>query len=138
MNRPSHSIRNTRAAAGVLAFLLIAGCRGTSARSNQSFDEIRGSVEGKTAQEVVELLGEPDTRQSVFEADERWIWWNYTFLDGNDHPPELRGRVVHLEIVFSSPTRLSEMRRPYSEWRVAEGFGVSFKMPSNANEGVIQ
>ncbi len=115
----------------LIALLVLVSCRATVARSDRSFDEILRLIEGKTAEEIVELLGEPDTRRQVFESDERWIWWNYTFLDGNDHPPELRGHVVHLEVVFRNPAKRSEGRRPYSEWRVAEDFGVDFKMPSD-------
>lgn len=115
---------------GLVALLTLAGCRGPHARSERSFDEIQALVRGKTAAQVLRLLGEPDSRQTVFDADERWIWWNYTFLDGNDHPPEMRGRVVHLEIVFKNPNRSRRDRQPYTEWRIDDAFGVSFQMSS--------
>jgi len=114
----------------VVAVLATAGCGGPKPRSEKSFDEIRKLIEDKTAQDVVGLLGDPDTRQEVFDSDERWIWWNFTFLAGNGYPPELRGRVVHLEIVFRNPSRRFEKRRPYSEWNVADDFGVSFELAS--------
>ena len=120
-------------AAGV-AFLLIlgagaVGCRGPRARSERSFDEIQILARGKTAEQIVQLLGEPDSRQVVFDADERWIWWNYTFLDGRDCPPEMRGRVVHLEILVRNPERTHASRRPYSEWQVDDAFGITYREP---------
>lgn len=115
-----------------LAFLLLGtvGCRGSQARSSRSFDQIQALARGKTAQQILELLGEPDSRQNVFDAGERWIWWNYTFLDGNDCPPEMRGRVVHLEIVVRDPKKVSTERRPYSEWQVDDAFGITYRAPS--------
>lgn len=118
-----------------LGLLLIGlpACRGPQARSNRSFDEIQALARGKTAEEILRLLGEPDSRQTVFDADERWVWWNYTFLDGKDCPPEMRGRVVHLEVVVRSPV-LPEFartdRRPYSEWRVDDAFGITYRTPT--------
>ena len=116
-----------------LAFLLIggAGCRSPHARSTRSFDEIQTLARGKTAQQILQLLGEPDSRQEVFDAGERWIWWNYTFLDGKDCPPEMRGRVVHLEIVVRDPEKVNVDRRPYSEWRVDDAFGITYRAPSS-------
>lgn len=105
------------------------GCRGPHARSERSFDEIQTLARGKTAEQILQLLGEPDSRQVVFDADERWIWWNYTFLDGNDCPPEIRGRVVHLEIVIRNPERSHTSRRPYSEWQVDDAFGITYRAP---------
>jgi ribulose bisphosphate carboxylase small subunit len=123
-----------RTAAASLLFLLVlglgtAGCRGPRARSERSFDEIQRLARGKTAEQVRALLGEPDSRQVVFDGDERWIWWNYTFLDGSDCPPEMRGRVVHLEIVIKNPERTHERRRPYSEWQVDDAFGITYRAP---------
>lgn len=115
---------------GIFSVLLILGCPATASRSESSFDEIRQRIEGKTAAEVTRMLGEPDTRQQIFNADERWIWWNYTFLDGNDYPPELRGAVVHLEIVFKNPAPAHERREPYSDWRIDDALGVHFNLPS--------
>ncbi|HEY2293847.1 MAG TPA: hypothetical protein VGM86_24345 [Thermoanaerobaculia bacterium] len=121
--------------AGVALLLIAAsGCRGPRARSARSFSEIQALVQGKTAEQLLQLLGEPDSRQVVFDADERWIWWNYTFLDGKDCPPEMRGRVVHLEIVVKNPVRNVESarvsRRPYSEWRVDDAFGITYRAPA--------
>ena len=115
-----------------IAFLLIAlsACQGNRARSERSFYEIETLVQGKTAEQVAQLLGEPDSRQKVFDADERWVWWNYTFLDGKDCPPEMRGRVVHLEIVVRNPERAGASGRPYSEWRVDDSFGITYRAPS--------
>jgi len=115
-----------------LALLIgAAGCRSPHARSTHSFDEIQTLARGKTAQQILQLLGEPDSRQEVFDAGERWIWWNYTFLDGKDCPPEMRGRVVHLEIVVRDPEKVNVDRRPYSEWRVDDAFGITYRAPSS-------
>jgi hypothetical protein len=118
------------ALAAVAVLLGGAGCGRLQARSERSFEEIRSLALGKTADKILDLLGEPDSRQTVFDADERWVWWNYTFLDGPDCPPELRGRVVHLEIVFKNPRRSPAVRRPYSEWQVDEAFGITYRPPS--------
>ncbi len=117
-----------------VAFLLFlgagtVGCRGPRARSERSFDEIQALAHGKTADQILHLLGEPDSRQVVLDADERWIWWNYTFLDGNDCPPEMRGRVVHLEILVRNPERTQAGRRPYSEWQVDDILGITYRAP---------
>lgn len=119
-----------------LIFLLVGqvACQGQRPRSERSFDEIDALARGKTAEQILRLLGEPDSRQMVFDTDERWIWWNYTFLDGKDCPPELRGRVVHLEIVFRNPGASEPAqtdRRPYSEWRVDDAFGITYRTPSS-------
>jgi len=113
----------------VLLTIGAAGCRGPRARSDRSFDQIQALARGKNAQQIVQLLGEPDSRQQVFDAGEQWIWWNYTFLDGKDCPPEMRGRVVHLEIVVRDPHRQAAGRRPYSEWLVDDAFGISYQKP---------
>lgn len=120
-----------------LTFLLIslAGCPGPRARSERSFDQIQALARGKSAEQILRLLGEPDSREMLFDADERWIWWNYTFLDGRDCPPEMRGRVVHLEIVIRnplhsmSPGAANAGRRPYSEWQVDDAFGITYRTP---------
>jgi len=115
-----------------LALLLAAGsvgCHGPRARSERSFAQIESLARGKTAAQLLHLLGEPDSRQKVFGADERWIWWNYTFLDGRDFPPELRGHVVHLEIVVKRPAGPVEVRRPYAEWQVDDAFGITYREP---------
>lgn len=123
-------VSKTRISLLSVAFLLLSflACQGPRSRSERSFHEIEILARGKSAAQVLQLLGEPDSRQEVFDADERWIWWNYTFLDGKDFPPELRGRVVHLEIVFKNPRRA--IRRPYSEWRVDDAFGITYRAPS--------
>ncbi len=110
----------------VLAF----ACDKTSARSDRSFDQIRELVAGKSAAEVAALLGEPDTRQSVLVGDERWIWWNYTFLDGEDVPPEVRGQVVHLEITFERSPNPSASGE--SAWRISGPLGVSYSLPARS------
>jgi hypothetical protein len=130
--------RPTILLAGVaLLWIIAAACHGPRAQSDLSFDEIQALVRGKTAEQILQLLGEPDSRQVVFDADERWIWWNYTVLDGKDCPPEMRGHVVHLEIVIKNPDRnfekTSASRRPYSEWRVDDAFGITYRAPSTGS-----
>ena len=95
----------------------------------RSYDEIKTLIDGKTADQVLHLLGEPDSRQVVLDSDERWIWWNFTSLEGNDYPPEIRGGVVHLEILFKNPKPFQQERMPYSEWVIDDVFGVTFKQP---------
>lgn len=112
-----------RARYGVWALALLAGCW-QGARSDKSFDEIHRLIADRDASEVVRLLGEPDSRQPIYGSDERWVWWNYTFLDGSDYPPELRGRVVHLEVVMSRPA-LAAHARP----RVGGRLSVSYQLP---------
>ena len=114
----------------VFAGAIVSGCGEPAARSARSFDEIKRLVDGKTAGQVLHLLGEPDSRQVVLDADERWIWWNFTYLEGRDYPPETRGTVVHLEILFKNPERRQARRRPYSEWPI-DVFGVSFRRPAH-------
>jgi len=119
----------------VLLLITAAGCRSPKARSDRSFSQIQALAQGKTAEQILQLFGKPDSRQVVFDADERWIWWNYTFLDGQDCPPEMRGRVVHLEILVKNPVRSIEKatsgRRPYSEWRVDDAFGITYQAPAS-------
>lgn len=91
----------------------------------RSYDDIRRQVEGKNAAETLALLGEPDTRQQVFGGDLRFIWWRYAVLDGPAHAPELRGRVVHLQIVFRNPGK-SAQHDPGAPWPMDEGLGVGF------------
>lgn len=116
---------------GLLALLAVGACSGPRPRSEWSFSEIHQLVQGKTAAQVLLLLGEPDSRQPLFDADERWIWWNYTFLDGSDYPPEMRGRVVHLEIVVRSPERVASQPDPYAAWEVDDALGVTYQVPSS-------
>lgn len=117
--------------AALVVLALLAACRGASARSDRSFDEIRDLVSDKSAAEVATLLGEPDTRQSVLIGDERWIWWNYTFLDGDEYPPELRGQIVHLEITFERPADPPPSEAAdESEWWISGPLGVSYSLPA--------
>src|SRR3569623_1300033 len=74
----------------LLVFLLLAGCS-PPARSKKSFEDIRTLVAGKTEAEVAELLGNPDHREKLPFGDERWTWWNYTYL-GKEWAPEVRGK----------------------------------------------
>lgn len=110
-----------------LALQLVAACDRPRPRSELSFQEIQRRVDGKSAAEVLALLGEPDARKKAFLQDERWIWWDYTFLAGNDFAPEVRGSVVHLEILFRNPAPPGTDPPPYSEWLVDEPFGVHYR-----------
>ncbi len=111
-----------------MLLLAMAGCQGPHARSARSFEEINQLVAGRDAPAVVNLLGEPDTRRPLFGADEKWIWWNYTFLAGHNHPPELRGRVVHLEITLTANNNDSEHFIPTSR-RVPGRLGIAYRLP---------
>jgi hypothetical protein len=105
------------------------GCRGHGAQSRQSFDQIQRLVVGKTEAEVERLLGAPDSHEAQLVDDEVWIWWDYTFLDGAQYPPELRGRVVNLEITFGRPRPAAGTALPRPAWRVAGPFAVNYSMP---------
>lgn len=109
----------------LIVLLVCSQCRHLGP-AEKSFDQISAMVNGRTAEEVEELLGLPNTRQPVLFGDERWIWWNYTYLDGKDYAPEVRGRVVHLEILFKNPTPPGKRRLPYSQWHIVSPFGVSY------------
>ncbi len=108
----------------VLALALITTNSDQGPRSERSYDEIAARVAGLSAPEILELLGEPDSRQSVYLRDRRWIWWNYTYLEGPDYPPEIRGQVVHLEITLRREDPASG-----SPWRAAEPYGVRYHRP---------
>jgi hypothetical protein len=117
----------------LLILAVLSACGRFAARSDRSFDEIRELVSGKTAAEVTALLGKPDTRQSILTDDQRWIWWNYTRLDGDQYPPEERGQVVHLEITFTRPAAPGSdtaLAGGNGAWRVASPLGVSYTVPS--------
>jgi hypothetical protein len=86
-------------------------------------------LKGKTAAEVESMLGAPDVREEILQGDERWIWWNYTFLDGDNYPPEMRGQIVHLEILFQNPFHRKTQRPAYSEWRITDSLAVSYSLP---------
>jgi hypothetical protein len=110
-----------------LAVVALGACGRFWARSNRSFDEIRDLVSGKTAAQVASLLGEPDARQNILSDEQRWVWWNYTFLDGEQYPPETRGRIVHLEITLTKqpmPAGITD-----AVWRVSSPFGVTYSWP---------
>ncbi|HTG34115.1 MAG TPA: hypothetical protein VLB76_14395 [Thermoanaerobaculia bacterium] len=107
--------------------LAVAACRPT-ARSGQSYDQIRELVAGRTAREVEQLLGKPDAREMVLD-DSHWVWWNYTFLDGDQYAPEIRGQIVHLEITFQSPHG-SSAPVSLADWCVSGPLSVSYSKPS--------
>lgn len=111
-----------------LGLLLLLACR-PSARSQRSYDQLRDLVTGKTGAEVERLLGPPDLRESVLD-DQRWIWWNYTFLDGYQYAPEIRGQIVHLEVVLKKPS--GSMAIPIEKWRAAGPLAVSYSKPSRS------
>lgn len=112
----------------VLYLCLFAACN-SSPRSDRSFDQIRNLVQGKTASEIEEILGAPDSRQSLLLGDERWIWWDYTYLGGQDYSPDVRGKIVHLQITFTNPSIAGSYKPSYSEWRVVDPQNVSFLLP---------
>jgi hypothetical protein len=117
----------------VLLCLTQSAC-GPRARSEQSFDQIRERVSGKTAAEVKRLLGPPDKTEQLLLGDERWVWWNYTYLGGKDWAPEFRGRVVHLEITFEGPEFASQAGNSNAQWRVSEPYGVGFSIPGGEDQ----
>jgi hypothetical protein len=102
-----------------------------AARSKLSFDRIQLQVSGKTEAEVQRLLGKPDVRESRLVDDDVWIWWDYTFLDGEQYAPDVRGQVVHLEITFDKPPGAEGRKVRRESWRVAGPFSINFsrKLP---------
>jgi len=102
--------------------LALAACH-PSARSHRSYDQIRDLAADKTGPELERLLGPPDVRQNVLD-DQRWIWWSYTFLDGDQYAPEIRGQIVHLEIT------LQNTKAAPAIWRVNGPMAVSYSIPS--------
>jgi hypothetical protein len=111
----------------LLSLLLsLLACR-HSARSQRSYDQLRDLVTGKTGAEVEHILGHPDLRESVLD-DQRWIWWNYTFLDGDQYAPEIRGQMVHLEVVLKKPA--GGINLPIAQWRAIGPLAVSYSKPS--------
>jgi hypothetical protein len=93
----------------LIVFLLVACGHRNVPKSPKCFDDIRDLVRGKNAAQIDSLLGHPDLREKMVFSGERWVWWDYTYLDGNKYPPDLRGRLVHLEIIFE-PTVKSAAR----------------------------
>jgi hypothetical protein len=124
-------VRPTIAVVLLLGLTLAVSCGAPSPRSRRSFDEIQQLVGGKTAREVEDLLGHPDSRRFLAD-DEKWIWWNYTVLDGEHYAPEIRGQVVHLEIIFESPAAAGVAASPRAEWRVNGPFAVSYSRPAGS------
>jgi hypothetical protein len=95
----------------------------------QSFDEIRARVKGKTAAEVLDLLGKPDLREKMLLLSERWSWWDRAYLEGNNYPPEMRGRHVHVEIVFDRTGQIrGNAEPPLSELRAGDDLSVSYTL----------
>ena len=123
------NVKSYRCSVAILVLGLLAACHG-SPRSNKSFDQIRVLVLGKSASEVEEILGPPDSRQPLLLGDERWIWWNYTYLGGQDYSPEIRGQTVHLQITFANPDLSGRDRPPYSRWRIEDPLSVSYLLPA--------
>jgi outer membrane protein assembly factor BamE (lipoprotein component of BamABCDE complex) len=113
----------------LLGLFLLAGCSPT-ARSKKSFEEIRTLVAGKTEAEVTKLLGNPDHCEKLLFGDERWTWWNYTYL-GKEWAPEVQGKIVHLEITFAGPLETVAGADEPSRWRVSAPYGVGFILPGN-------
>jgi len=116
----------------MLMFLFsLLSCSQQVAKSKVSFNEIRALVTGKTAVEVESLLGKPDSRQPMSFAAERWIWWNYTYLDGANYPPEMRGQVVHLEIIFERDAgpAPSGSKPALSDLKATDPLFVSYMIP---------
>jgi hypothetical protein len=112
--------------------LLIGSACKSRPRSSKSFDEICRLVAGRSAGEVESLLGKPDNRQDLAIGDQRWIWWNYTSLEGQSYPPELRGKVVHLEITLSCPIGVSNASFTPSQWKVNSPLSVSYVLPQSS------
>jgi hypothetical protein len=108
-----------------LLSLALTTCR-PAARSPRSYDQIRLLVANKTGPDVERLLGPPDVRQTVLD-DQRWIWWSYTFLDGDQYAPEIRGQIVHLEITLQNTAAAP------TTWRVRGPMAVTYSVPSPQN-----
>ena len=74
-----------------------------------------------------------DSRQPLVLLGERWVWWNYTYLDGKNYPPEMRGRLVHLEIIFDR--KLEEggnAKAALSDLRISDPLSVSYALAQQA------
>jgi hypothetical protein len=114
----------------ILGCMTLSACK-PLAKSDKSFDQIRNLVAGKTAAEVTRLLGPPDTTEKLLLGDERWTWWNYTYLGGEKWAPDVRGRVVHLEITFEGPPSAGRGDGSKGLWRVSEPYGVGYSTPDD-------
>ena len=118
--------------AGLGALVLILFSKiGIGSFQHRSFDEIKLLLKGKSAAETLSILGEPDTRREVFGGDLRFIWWSRAVLDGKEYPPELRGRVVHVQIVFRNPGPRAA-RASFENWQMDEGLGIGFWLPGES------
>ena len=116
----------------LLAIIFVA-CSQQMPKSQKSFDDIREMVKGMTASEVESLLGKPDSRQPLVLSGERWIWWDYTYLDGRNYSPEMRGRLVHLEIIFEQELKQSESAKAsLSDLRIIDSLSVSYTLAQQA------
>ena len=125
-------MRQLKSLATLLA-LVFAACSQQGHKSQKCFDDIRDMVKGRTAAEVASLLGEPDSRQPLVLSGERWIWWNYTYLDGHNYPPEKRGQVVHLEIIFErEPNETGNTKAALSSLRMTDPLAVSYTLAEPA------
>jgi hypothetical protein len=124
------NVKRSILALSTLLLCLLAACH-SSPRSDKSFDQIRGMVQGKTATEIEKILGPPDSRQPGLLGDERWIWWNYTYIGGQDYSPEIRGQIVHLQITFANPNVAVSIKPPYAKWRILDPQSVSFVLPGD-------
>jgi hypothetical protein len=117
----------------LLALVVVVACSQQAPKSKTSFDDIRDMVKGKTAAEVESLLGKPDSRQHLVLSGERWIWWDYTYLDGKNYPPEMRGKVVHLEIIFErAGDVVGNAKAALSELRAMDPLSVSYTIAQPA------
>ena len=99
------------------------------AKSDKSYDQICTMVAGKTEAEVAKLLGKPDRLDDLPYGEERWTWWNYTYLAGKSWAPEVRDKVVHLEITFAAPLVTTVSASDRLSWRVSEPYGVGYVVP---------
>jgi hypothetical protein len=120
----------------IFILLIAASSCGPSRKKALSFDEIRDRIKGKTAAEALEVLGEPDSRQKMLLFSERWIWWNYTYLKGKNYPPELRGKKVHLEIIFDrSEPAPGNSNPPPSKLRATDSLQITYTLAKEDQKG---
>ena len=114
-----------------LVICIQGACR-PRAKSDKSYDQICKLVAGKTEAEVARLLGQPDRLDKLPYGEERWTWWNYTYLAGQSWAPEVRDKIVHLEITFVGPIVAPVGIQERSTWRVSEPYGVGYVIPDNS------
>lgn len=126
-------LRIVQTAFMLITLCLFLACGHQGAKSRKSFDDIRDMVMGRTAAEVENLLGAPDSRQTMVLSGERWVWWDYTYLDGMSYPPDRRGKVVHLEIIFERVgDAAGNAKAALSELRAADPLSVSYTLSQPA------